>query len=404
VDGLRAAADALRRAVEGMAAEDDGFVVYDADDLDEGPIPPREWLLGTLLCRRYLTVLAARGGAGKTTLLLAWALSLATGRSLIGEYVHHRCRVLVVTLEDSLDECRRRLRAVRRHHQVTSVRGWLFVAPLAGQDVALAMADGRDGRLSATDVADKLIAKARRVRADVVMLDPYVKLAVGDENDNRLADVIARVLVRIADETNAAVALSHHFRKGATTAGSIDAARGAGAIIDAARLALTLTVMDENEAKRFGLSNHERRQLVRLDDGKVNLAPPAAETRWYRLVSVSLDNGTAEYPKGDHVQAVERWTPPDMWAGLSMTLCNAILDDIDAGLAKGERYSDAPAAKDRAVWPVVTRRAPVLSTDQAKEVIATWRRNGVLEERDYQSLVERKKQKGLYVVPSKRPG
>jgi hypothetical protein len=385
------------------AADPDAFVAHDAEELDAGAIPPREWLLGRIVCRGYLTVLAAAGGSGKTTLLLAWALSLAAGRSLLNEYVYCRSRVLIVTLEDDLNECRRRLRAARRHHGVSGVGGWLYVLPLAGKDVALARAAAA-GLLEETDVAARLLALIRKLRVDVVIFDPLVKLGAGDENDNRAADFLARVLVRLAAEAKVAVVAAHHFRKGSAAPGDIAAARGASAIIDAARLTFTLTRMSEAEADELDVPAEERPHLVRLDDGKVNLAPPAQATRWYRLVSIELGNGTDAYPNGDSVQAIERWAPPDFWRELSASLLNRVLDQIDAGLPDGERYSGAPQAKVRGAWRAVMEHAPWLSDKQARKVVATWLRSGVLYERDYQSTVERREFRGLYVNPAKRPG
>jgi hypothetical protein len=80
-------------------AADRTFVPHDIEDLDQCEILPRQWLLSTILCRRFVTVLAASGGSGKTTLLLAWALSLAVGRALIGCHVHKRPRVVILTFE-----------------------------------------------------------------------------------------------------------------------------------------------------------------------------------------------------------------------------------------------------------------------------------------------------------------
>ena len=71
--------------------------------------PPREWLLGTEMLRGAYTLLSAAGGSGKTALAIAWALSLATGRDLIGTYVHRRCKVLLISGEDGADELMRRL-------------------------------------------------------------------------------------------------------------------------------------------------------------------------------------------------------------------------------------------------------------------------------------------------------
>ncbi len=102
---------------------------WDAGD-DDAPIPPRGWLLGTVFCRRFVSSLLAVGGAGKTALRTAQALALATGQPITGEHVFQRCRVLIVSLEDDMDELRRRVRAARLHHGISQddVRGWLFLA------------------------------------------------------------------------------------------------------------------------------------------------------------------------------------------------------------------------------------------------------------------------------------
>jgi hypothetical protein len=66
---------------------------------------------------------------------------------------------------------------------------------------------------------------------------------------------------------------------------------------------------------------------------------------------------------------------------INSTVANGILDDIDAGLGDGRRYSPAPHAKDRAAWPVALQHVPSLTEAQAKRVIKTWRDKGVLQVR-----------------------
>ena len=44
----------------------------------------------------------------------------------------------------------------------------------------------------------------------------------------------------------------------------------------------------------------------------------------------------------------------------------------------GNRYSDAPNATDRAAWKVVLEHAPDKTETQAREIIKTWVKNGVL--------------------------
>ena len=72
---------------------------------DNEPIPPRGWLLGNLLCRQFLTSIFADGAVGKTALMIAMALSLATGKKLIGEHVFVRCPVLLVSSRTGRTSC-----------------------------------------------------------------------------------------------------------------------------------------------------------------------------------------------------------------------------------------------------------------------------------------------------------
>ncbi len=103
------------------------------------------------------------------------------------------------------------------------------------------------------------------------------------------------------------------------------------------------------------------------------------------------------------MQTVEVWTPPDAWDGLSSHLLNRILDEIDAGLPDGNRYSSASAATDRAAWRVVTKHAPDKAEPEARRIIKTWTKYGVLICEDYDNPKTRKTVKGLRVVNAKRP-
>jgi hypothetical protein len=111
-----------------------GLGEWDAGDDVELP-PPRAWLLGNIFCRKFMSSLIADGGVGKTALRYAQLVSLATGRSLTGDFVFERCRVLIVSLEDDRDELRRRIRAVclRYNIALSDLKGWLYLSsPGAG--------------------------------------------------------------------------------------------------------------------------------------------------------------------------------------------------------------------------------------------------------------------------------
>ena len=251
-------------------------------------------------------------------------------------------------------------------------------------------------------------AIARR-QPDIVALDPFVKLHSLEENDSGDMNFVCDLLMKIATENNIAVDIPHHVHKGQIAPGDADAGRGSSGIRDAGRLIYTLTVMSETEAKSFNIPPDERVSYARLDSAKVNIASRATAATWFRIIGVDIGNGTPEYPAGDTVQVAKPWTPPDAWSGLSNYTLNAILDAIDAGCLDedghltGERYTNAPAATDRAVWPVVQKFAPDKSEAQCRTIIHAWLKSGLLFVKPYNSPGQRRERNGLYVDNAKRP-
>ena len=378
--------------------------IIDAGE-DEAAIPSRGWLLGNAMCRKFISGNVAQGGVGKTALAIARALALATGRPLTGEHIFQRCRVLVVSLEDDIDELRRRIRAARIHHRITAedVRGWLFL----WTPIGLKIAEQQNGSRAVVpgELEQQLRAFIVERQIDVVEIDPLVKAHTADENDNNALDGVAIILARLATDMNCAVDLPQHERKSGTAEpGDANRGRGASAYRDAARLLYTITPMTDAEREQFGLAEAERRSLIRLDSAKVNIAPPSIEARWFRIVGVPLGNSTDLYPHGDEVPTVEPWTPPDIWAEISISAANDILDQIERGPSEGQRYSaeKQAATTDRAAWRAVQNGHPHLSEKQCKTVISEWIKTGMIEPREYQDAAQRKPRMGLFVA--RRPG
>ena len=125
--------------------------------------------------------------------------------------------------------------------------------------------------------------------------DPFVRLHNCPENDNIAIDKVAEIFTDLADELNIAIHLVHHTRKRSSEGGEgeADTARGASSFVNAMRLVHTLSVMDEKNAKAYGIPVDLRKWYIRLDDAKINLAPPMEKVRWYKRVSVDLANGEA---------------------------------------------------------------------------------------------------------------
>jgi hypothetical protein len=376
----------------------------DAGD-DVEPPPPRGWLLGNTFCRKFISSLLGDGGVGKTAVRYVQYLSLVVDRMLTGEHLFERARVLIISLEDDTEELRRRILAAMIHHGIdrADVKGWLFyVAP--GAAAGKLMSLDRGGRALRGQLGAKIEAAIITHNIDLVAIDPFVKSHAVPENENSIMDEVMQVLTDLASKHNIAIDAPHHISKGLADPGNANRSRGATAIVNAGRLVFTLTTMNTEEAQAFGIAETERKQYVRVDSAKVNITKSGSAAKWFKLVGVQLGNATERYPNGDEVQTVEPWKPPETWANLSDDLLNRVLTQIDTGLPDGNRYSDARSAIDRAAWKVVVDHFPDKTETQAREIIKTWVKNGVLVRYEYENPKTRHKVSGLKVDNAKRPG
>jgi hypothetical protein len=75
--------------------------------------------------------------------------------------------------------------------------------------------------------------------------------------------------------------------------------------------------MTKIEAEQVGITSH--RGYFRVDDGKMNLAPPSDKAKWYHLKSIDLGNGPVNdrFEGGDKVAVVTEWEWPDPTDGVT---------------------------------------------------------------------------------------
>ncbi len=367
-------------------------------------IPPREWLLGTRLVRRFVSLLVAPGGVGKSAFALASAASLASGRPLLGEHVHHSVPAWVLNLEDPADELHRRLAALMRLHAIPeeALLGRLFLHH--GRERRVLVADAQGGPVAFPD-QDALTGEARAHGIGLIVVDPFVKSHALDENSNAHMDAAATAWAEVAERTGAAVLLVHHTRKAGHGGPehTAEAARGAKALTDATRSAAILSPMTPAEAEQLGVSAGERWRHVRLDDAKANLAPLAA-VRWFRLATVALGNATALYPHGDQVAAIEPWRPASPWAAHSPAELNRVLDQLAAGPAPGCRYAPSRRGRAQSRWAgdVLMRRLGV-GEAQAAAAVEAWLKTGLLVAGAYHDAEQRRVRMGVTVDDRRRP-
>lgn len=371
-------------------------------------IRPRPWLLGYWLMRGAVTIIAAPGGTGKTSLLTGMILSCATGRDLLGANPLKPLKVAFLGLEESAEEMQRRFAAAMLHHQITDedIGGRLHY--LDGKQHAFsAAAMDPNGNVALSPDMDRLVFSLIGMQCDVLFADPLALAHQVPENDNGAMAQVMGFFSLLGQTCNCAVLLVHHTRKGAI-AGDPDSIRGAGALVNHARIALGMAGMSEDEAQVFGVTPEDRKRLTRLDDLKMNYSSKAGEAKWIKLESVKLGNETPEYPYGDSVQVATVWEPPAALADLTYDTANQILDEIDAG-KEGERYSTQRNTKlpaHKLVQDIMAMHGFDKSDSWCRQLIGKWLKAQppVLSEAEYHSDAQRKTRKGLFVNNSNRPG
>jgi hypothetical protein len=346
------------------------------DMFDEASIEPRRWIYAHHYLRSFVSVLASAGGIGKTSLQIVEALAIVTGRPLLGEEVKERTNVWIVNLEDPLEEIQRRVLAAMRHYGIkpAEVEGRLFVN--AGRDFSLKFGiQTREGVLPNTKLVEYLCAKIPEKQIGCVFIDPFVGAHNINENDNMAVNAIVAEIRRVADETKSAIGLVHHIRKGNGEDASIDSVRGAGSLIGAARAARVVNRMSPDDASKLGIDENEARSIFRVDDGKANLAPPAAAAVYRKMEGVKIDNG-------EWIGVCVPYTLPDAFDGVSGKDAKAVQRLVADAHTDGEPLRESSQSPKWVGVPV----ADLLGIDitekkgraKVSSIIKTWMRTNVL--------------------------
>jgi hypothetical protein len=338
---------------------------------DEASIPPRRWLYGKHLLRKFVSVDVAAGGIGKSSVKIGEALAMASNRNLYGRAIHEGpLTVWLYNLEDPAEETERRLHATAKHFGIRpdDVEGRLYVD--SGRDQRCVIAyDSPHGATIAMPVYEQMKAEILSRQIDVLTIDPFVSSHEVSENDNRAIDVVAKAWGRLADECDCSINLVHHVRKGNGAETTAESARGAKALTDAARSVIVYNRMSEEEASLAGVPMDQTGFYFRTQNDKANLSPPE-KAEWYRMNNVDLANG-------DQVGVASPWEWPDVFAGISTDKARQVQRAVSEG-----RWRKDPRASN---W-VGNIIGTVISMDPEKDrkritgIIKQWVKTGVLAE------------------------
>jgi hypothetical protein len=338
------------------------------------------WLYGKHLLRRFVSVDVAAGGTGKSSVKIGEALAMASGRNLYGPDVHGGpLSVWLYNLEDPAEEAERRIHAAAKWFKIApeDVETRLYVD--SGRDQRCVIATETEyGARIAQPVYEQIKQQLLERQIDCLIIDPFVSSHEVSENDNRAIDAVVKAWGRLADECNCSINLVHHVRKGNGAEANADSARGAKALVDAARSVLVFNRMTPDEAALAGVAEDQRGFYFRTQNDKANLAPPD-KAAWYRMNNVSLDNG-------DQVGVACPWKWPELFEGISTRHLIA----AQRAIVNGEWRLD-PRSPEWVGIPIAT----VLDLDPKKhskriaKVLKQWIENGafkVVDKPDYKGM------------------
>jgi AAA domain-containing protein/DnaB helicase-like protein len=377
----------------------DIFQVTDAA-WDPENLPQRPWIAPPYVLRKHITLPHGPGGSGKSQLIASWVIALALGQQYGRLRPVKRCRVLLANFEDDREEQELRLSAALKFFDASppDLEGYLFRVTIADEADATMFELDERGAVRATRAFEALEKSCAKFQPDVTALDTLVAINAVPENDNTLMRRVMATLRSAARRHDMALIIAHHDNKSGGDAEDRDQAnvRGASDIPNAARFELAVKKMTSAEAVGFDLNPSDRASYFRVGSlaSKVNYIR-AEDSEWFERITHIVSR--------QQVVACIPWTPPNAFEGLAHDLANAILDDIEAGMPNGLRYSDSGAAKDRAAWKVVRKHMPGKTEKDCREIIKKWVRNGALYAKDYFDEERREDVKGLFVNPAKRP-
>jgi hypothetical protein len=330
---------------EPPTAAPDGIFITPYTFKDPATLARREFAYGSHYIRKYVSVTVSPGGLGKTSNSIVEALSMTSGRALTGTKPPKRMKVWLFNAEDPRDEMERRIQAACLHYKLSpdDINGWLFLDTGREQELVVAVDDRKAGVRYQVPIIESVIANLKANEIDVMIVDPFVSTHGVNENDNGAIDKVAKLWAHIADETNTAVDVVHHLRKVADREATVEDARGAVALIGAARSVRVLNRMSEEQANLANVPKDERFSYFNIHQGKANLTKMSASMDWRKLESVPLGNGRGLTKPQDHAGVVTEWR----WPG-SEEIKDGLTDEQMANIKStlaGGAYKSAPQGR-----------------------------------------------------------
>jgi len=235
--------------------------------------PEQDYIFDELLTRDTVGGVFATGGTGKSFVLIQCGCCLATNRSL-GIFRPNRAnKVFYIGCEDPETELWRRV------YLVADSMGLLKSKELA-DNLAVYSGVGKIGPLLMLDGCGNPTTSiyyewlkdtiSQLSSLDVLILDPMSRLYGLNENDNAHGTFWIHSLERLAQQFGITILFAHHESKASSQNKNLrdSTGRGASAIRDGCRWALSMREMTEMDGKKYDIAN--TRDYVEMDISKAN--------------------------------------------------------------------------------------------------------------------------------------
>ena len=294
---------------------DDG-PTFDIEPLDiawclRNPAPKMAFHAWPYIPAGCVGVLTGTGSVGKSFLTLGLCAGVASGHSFGPFEIEQPRRVTIINVEDPESDLHFRLIPV-----VDSLYLSFDEQQLLKQNLRILPARGKLGPLMQLDERRNpqpsasyawLREEVKSFQPDLLVLDTKSRLFGLDENSNDHAAQWLVALERLlVDRPELSILIVSHNSKAAATTGdtSQHATRGASSLVDNSRFTLTLTGVDDSEAKKLGGKAGDFVRLVHAKPNYTRRAEPAIFRRGPLGVLSPVDVAQAHSDR--IIDAVER--------------------------------------------------------------------------------------------------
>ena len=216
------------------------------------------------------------GGTGKSMWALQTAIQIASGyNSLESGTSLQQGKVFYLAAEDPKAALHHRLHAIGKAIDISAHRS-------IANNLTIVTPEGNAIDILTPDSESKFTKALKKHR--LLIIDTLRRVHSKNENDSGEMSAVISKMEWIAARTGVSVLFLHHSTKSAALNGQVaeqQSSRGSSVLVDNVRWQGFLATMSKEEARRYSISEEERKFFVKFGVNKQNYSSPISDV-WYR--------------------------------------------------------------------------------------------------------------------------